>query len=114
MMSPTRTYRRLLYVWVGLLCVGVLAQAALAVFLVQETNARQEDDAAQIAQNEATVEVLCDRAYLIADLIIATEDFVAQQQPPLEGAERYLRTIDVHYRQLIDEVTDPKQPCARP
>jgi len=105
-------HRRLLYVWVGLLCLGVLLQAGLAVFLVHETNVRQQEDSKQIEQISDTVRQLCDRGYLIADVLLALQDF-AMAQPPLAGRAVFLQQIDLSYNEILDEITRPGAPCVR-
>jgi hypothetical protein len=110
-MGASSSYRRLLYIWIALLCVGVLLQAGLAAFLIREINLRQEDDAAQLAQIQQAVTLLCDRGYLLADLILEAEDLV-RSTPPLTAQERtFLRSYELHYNELLDEVSSTDSPC---
>jgi len=113
-MSPIRAYRRLLYLWVALLCVGILLQGFLAVYLVRETNQRQEENAAALPPIQDAVTLLCDRGYLISDLILQAEDLVRAAVPPSDQKRAFLRSFELHYNELLDEVTTPNSACVAP
>ena len=111
-------HRNWLYIWVVLLCVGIVMQSVLAVYVLHEARLRQARDLALVKHNQEelesqqqTIRLLCDRGYITGDLILAAIDIVKAQNPRPAGSAAFLRQYNLSYNQTIDEFTRPGSPC---
>jgi hypothetical protein len=100
---------RTTYIWIGLLCIGVLFQTVLFLYSIREGAVRRDQDRRQIQQNAETIRALCDRGYTIADMNSAAVDLVSKNN--FKGKGEFIRKYNLYYFQVLDELTRIDSQC---